>query len=221
MTDRADIRVMGTPEVVTATIERLGTVLDVSYDGNVRPNRHGDGVRAHLNAGLPTAAPAEPADDPADDPSPRAAAEDAKARRDLPGELDTLMAADRKLRDQPWFPIQPGDVVCWSIAMPDGGRHGETLVAVEDEDWPTEGGAPLRKVSETPYETIGAGASDEDQADEPDDLDDDADEPAEPVDPRVCEFQDFYDVWFEAGPSRIAVIRHGQLVHGRFVRGTL
>lgn len=33
-------------------IERLSGVLDVSYDGNLRPNRHGDGHRAHAHIRL-------------------------------------------------------------------------------------------------------------------------------------------------------------------------
>jgi hypothetical protein len=158
--------------------------------------------------------------------SPRAAAEDAKARRDLPGEIGALTGADRDLRAQPWFPIQPGDVVCWSIEMPDGSRHGETLLAVDDPMWPTEGGAPLRSVSETPHD-YGPVDEDEDEPYDPaDDLfaytsapdieyvDDVEDEDAEEPEPGDRpNYQDFYDVWFEAGPHRVAVIRHGQLVH--------
>lgn len=73
-----------------------------------------------------------------------------------------------------------------------GGRHGETLIAVDAPDWSTEAGAPLRKVSETPYETIGAATDN----------------------PATEHYEDFYDIWFEAGPAKIAVLRHGQLVHG-------
>lgn len=200
--DEGDIRLMGSAAFIDAAIQRIGSAVDVSYDGNLRTNRHGEGSRAHAHIRLTN--PAGLVADVDDEPSPREAAEQAKSRRDIGGELDALMAADRELRAQPWFPIQPGDVVCWSIDMPDGGRHGETLLAVHDPDWSTEAGAPLRKVSETPYELIGAAE---------DDLDDDgADEP--PNQGRVHDYQDFYDIWFEAGPARIAVIRHGRRVHG-------
>lgn len=97
--------------------------------------------------------------------------------------------------------------------------HGETLVAVDNPDWPTEGGAPLRKVSETPYETIGANAEDHDSDGVDEDQADEIDVAAEraAAGPRVVEYQDFYDIWFEVGPSRIAVIREGQLVYGQLV----
>lgn len=194
--DEGEIRLMGSQAFIGAAIQRIGTAVDVSYDGNLRANRSGDGHRAHAHIRL--AGPAAPV--AIDTPSPREAAEQAKARRDLGGEIDALSAADRELRTQPWFPIRPGDVVCWSVDMPDGDRHGETLIAVDAPDWSTEAGAPLRKVSQTPYETIGAATDDsaeqveEDQANE--------------------QYEDFYDIWFEAGPAKIAVLRHGQLVHG-------
>jgi len=194
--DEGEIRLMGSQAFIGAAIQRIGTAVDVSYDGNLRANRSGDGHRAHAHLRL--TAPAAPAVD--DELSPRDAAEQAKGRRDLGGEIDALSTADRELRAQPWFPIQPGDVVCWSVDMPDGGRHGETLIAVDAPDWSTEAGAPLRKLSQTPYETIGSATdtpaeqADEDQADE--------------------QYEDFYDIWFETGPAKIAILRHGQLVHG-------
>jgi hypothetical protein len=175
--DEGQIRLLGSKTFISSAIERLGAAVDVSYDGNLRANRYGDGHRAHANIRL-----TEPAADGR--PSPRQAAEQAKDHRDLAAELAILTAADSDLRSQPWFPIQVGDVVCWSIDLPDG-RHGETLVAVDEPNWSTEAGAPLRKVSATRLEQ----------------------------DSR-WEYEDFYDIWFEAGPSKIAIIRHGQLVHG-------
>jgi hypothetical protein len=50
--DEGEVRIMGTPTFVRAAIERIGTVLDVSYDGNLRPNRYGEGHRAHVHVRL-------------------------------------------------------------------------------------------------------------------------------------------------------------------------
>lgn len=185
--DEGEIRIMGSQAFIGSAIERIRAAMDVSYDGNLRANRYGDGYRAHAHVRLTQ--PPAPADD---DLSPRAAAEQAKRHRDLVSEIGILTSADHELRAQPWFPIQPGDVVCWSIDLHDGGRHGETLVAIDDPDSSTEAGAPLRKVSQTPH---GAARAD-----------------------RELEYEDFYDVWFEAGPTKVAVIRHGQLVHGSLVQ---
>lgn len=71
---------MGKQARVTEAIEQIGRVLTVSYGGNLRPKRHGAGVRAYLVAegnGSSTRSPLE-------------LAEAAKARRDLVGEIDTL-----------------------------------------------------------------------------------------------------------------------------------
>lgn len=182
--DEGQVRLMGTQAFIHAAVQRLGTAVDVSYDGNMRANRHGSGYRGHAHIRLVDPTPASGGEQL----SPRQAAEDAKARRDLGAELGVLTAADDDLRAQPWFPIQPGDVVCWSIDMLDGSRYGETLVAVDDPDWSTEAGASLRKVSAT-------AESAKPTSDGPD-------------------YEDFYDIWFEAGPAKIAIIRHGHLVHG-------
>jgi len=185
--DEGQVRLMGTQAFIRAAIQRLSAAVDVSYDGNLRANRYGDGHRAHANIRL-----VDPTPRSAERPSPRRAAEDAKARRDLGAELDILTTADSDLRAQPWFPIQPGDVVCWSIDMLDGSRYGETLVAVDDPSWSTGAGAPLRKVSAT---ADSAKPATEGQSSEPD-------------------YEDFYDIWFEAGPAKVSVIRHGHLVNG-------
>lgn len=178
--DEGQIRVLGSKVFIGAAIERLRATVDVSYDGNLRANRYGDGHRAHAHIRLTE--PATPRPD--GQQSPRRAAEDAKVRRDLGAEIAVLTDADSDLRARPWFPIQVGDVVCWSVDLPDG-RYGETLIAVDEPNWSTEAGAPLRKVSATR-------------------LDQDS----------RWEYEDFYDIWFEAGPSKIAIIRHGHLVHG-------
>lgn len=183
--DEGQVRLMGTEAFIHGAIQRLSTAVDVSYDGNLRANRYGDGHRAHANIRL-----TEPTTSADGKLSPRQAAEQAKGRRDLGAELDMLTAVDSDLRAQPWFPIQPGDVVCWSIDMLDGSRYGETLVAVDDPSWSTEAGAPLRKVSAT------------------------ADSAKPAAEGSGPDYEDFYDIWFEAGPAKIAIIRRGHLVHG-------
>lgn len=116
---------------------------------------------------------------------PRAAAEQAKARRDLGGELGALMAADADLETQPWAPLQAGDVVlCSSPARDEVPAIGETYLAI-DGDTDLAGHAMLRPVSTTYRQTC------------------DDDEPLA-----------FYDLWFEAGPSSLAVIRAGAVIHG-------
>ncbi len=123
-------------------------------------------------------------------PAPLVQAHEAKARRDPASELEVLTTADRELRSQPWFPIRPGDVVTWWIELPNvPGGHGETLLAVDEPDPMTEGdqaGAPLRLVSQS--------------------------QSARFVNPAL---QSFNDLWFEAGPDRLTVIRAGRVVHGR------
>lgn len=50
--DEGEIRLMGSQAFISAAIERIGEVLDVSYDGNLRPNRYGSGHRAHAHVRL-------------------------------------------------------------------------------------------------------------------------------------------------------------------------
>lgn len=173
-----EIRLSGSRAFITAALDRIGRVLNLSYDGNARPNRNGDGYRAYAHV-LPQQE---------DAPSPLEQADAAKRRRDITGEIGALTAADQELNAQPWYPLQPGDVVHWSIPMPDGGTYGQTLLAVDDPDWYTTDGAPLRIISQTP---------DEDGA------------PAALPDTYV----EFYALWFEAGPQRVKVVRYGQKVH--------
>lgn len=80
------------------------------------------------------------------DLSPLAAAEDAKRRRDIGGEIGALMAGDADLRRQPWAPLRPGDVVL--CCLPGDPPYGQTFLAVPDET-DVDGHAMMREVSRT------------------------------------------------------------------------
>lgn len=80
------------------------------------------------------------------DISPLAAAEDAKHRRDIGGEIGALIAGADELARQPWGPLRPGDVVlCY---LPGHAAYGQTFVAVPDEA-DVDGHAMVREVSST------------------------------------------------------------------------
>jgi hypothetical protein len=143
------------------------------------PNRRGAGVRRYLTStGVRT-----PNSKPQ---SPLSAADDAKKRRDLVGEISALMAGDADLKRQPWLPLRPGDIVLTRLpadAVLDA--YGTTYLAVEDET-DADTGAMLRVVSESWV---------------------DDNEPNPPL-------TSFYELWFEWGPSEVVVIREGAIVHG-------
>lgn len=114
------------------------------------------------------------------DLSPLAAAEDAKRRRDIGGEIGALLAGADDLARQPWVPLRPGDVVlCY---LPGDPAYGQTFLAVSDET-DIDGHAMVREVSRT----------------------------HEYTDPGLASF---YEIWFEADPDRLTVIRAGAVVHG-------
>jgi hypothetical protein len=78
------------------------------------------------------------------DLSPLAAAEDAKRRRDIGGEIGALIAGGDDLARQPWAPLRPGDVVlCY---LPGAPAYGQTFLAVDDET-DVDGHAMMREVS--------------------------------------------------------------------------
>lgn len=119
-------------------------------------------------------------------PSPRAVAERAKARRDLGGELAALTAADADLEAQPWAPLRAGDVVL--SHMPADGEVpaiGETYVAVDD-GIDIAGHAMVRLVSASYRDPYGLGG----------------------------DVTAFYDLWFEASPGSLTIIRAGAVIHG-------
>lgn len=124
--------------------------------------------------------------------SPLAQAEDAKRRRDLAGELDALIEGGRSLESSPWYPLRPGDLV--HIAYEQAGEmppFGETYLIADAGD----GLASMQLLAHTAQGTaeeiagmVGCYA-------------------AEAAEIPLCE------AWFEAGPHRLTIVRHGRVVH--------
>lgn len=123
--------------------------------------------------------------------SPLAQAEDAKRGRDLGGELNALQQGHTDLTSAPWYPARPGDVV--HVHYEGAGEmaaFGETYLVAAGSD----GFLNMRLLCHTlPEDTecdglVGCFAVDDD----PDPL---------------------MDLWFEAGPHRLTIVRDGQVVH--------
>jgi hypothetical protein len=190
-----ELRLHGTPDEVDQATERLAEVFDVVSVSTHRPDRGTSRlVRVYLQLRLTP---------PRDATSPLAKAEAAKGRRDLPGELDALTTGERHLRAQPWYPLQPGDVaLCW---LP-GIGHGNTYLATNQGVDP-DGGPILRQVSST---TQAAQPSDAERLD--DSLGDSE---------RDSERESLFELWFEAGPATLTVIRAGQVIFGQPARHQL
>jgi hypothetical protein len=149
------------------------------------PNRRTSGLRRYLSADV-SAATRQPVQ------SPLAAAEEHKRRRDIAGEIGALMSADAELKARPWYPIRPGDVVLMRLAGAAGvPAYGETFLAVDTD---MDGCAMLRQVSR--------------------DLGHILDGPNEETHTLDDALVSFYELWFEAGPSVLTVIRAGAVVHG-------
>ncbi|MFJ2514667.1 hypothetical protein ACIPEL_15235 [Streptomyces griseoviridis] len=128
---------------------------------------------------------------PEPDVSPLAAAEDAKRRRDLGGEVAALMSGHDRLTTAAWYPARPGDLVHVHYegvgTLP---AFGETyLVAAGDHGFLT-----LRLLAHTLPEgesgdgMVGCFAVEDDP---------------EPL----------TEVWMEAGPHRLTIVRDGRPVH--------
>lgn len=125
--------------------------------------------------------------------SPLAQAEDAKRRRDISGEIGALMEGKRALESAPWYPSRPGDLVHVHIEGPGRGlpAWGETYAVEPDPGFPE--GLRLRLVHHTAQggDTATAGVYVSDDGG-PDPL---------------------YELWFEAGPARLTIVRDGRVVH--------
>ncbi len=121
--------------------------------------------------------------------SPLAKAEDAKRRRDIVGEIDALMSGQRSLESAPWYPAQAGDVVHvhYEGVPALSPTVGETYV-VEHSD--TDGGLVLRLLHHTPG-VISPGDFAPGVVDNP-----------------------LAEMWFEAGPAAVTIVRDGRVVHG-------
>lgn len=120
--------------------------------------------------------------------SPLAQAEDAKRRRDLPGELGVLMQAGNALESAPWYPCRPGDLVHVHYeANSRQGAYGETYLIRDAGD----GLMSMQLLA--PRFASG-----------------DPNEDACVVEAADCPI---YELWFEAGPHRLTIVRDGQVVH--------
>jgi hypothetical protein len=125
------------------------------------------------------------------DQSPVAQSENAKARRDLPGELSALMDGESALHGAPWYPARPGDLL--TVRWPAGGTVPaleETYEVVLDE-WDE---LTLTLRSHTYPEKFAASAG---------------------AFARECTPDDpLFLPWMEAGPHRLTIVREGTVVHG-------
>lgn len=124
--------------------------------------------------------------------SPLEQAEDAKRARDLGGELGALMAGDEALTSAAWYPARHGDLV--HVHYEQAGTIppvGETYLVEAIDD--NEGLFKLRLLCSSHTDDdadTGVAAFEADAADDP-----------------------LYELWFEAGPQRLTVVRDGRVVH--------
>lgn len=124
--------------------------------------------------------------------SPLAQAEDAKRARDLIGEVGILMSAGVDLESAPWHPVRPGDLV--HVHHEGGGlsdAFGETYIVAAGQ----HGFLSMQLLAHTlPEDTefldgmVGCFAVEDD----PDPL---------------------MELWFEAGPHLLTIVRDGRPVH--------
>lgn len=125
--------------------------------------------------------------------SPLARAEDAKRARDLGGELAVLQQGHADLTAAPWYPARPGDVV--HVAYEEVG----TLRAASETYLVGDAGDGLMSLSMIACTFPGL-----------------SDKGASAVSGVfVAEAADdpLYELWFEAGPHRLTIIRDGRPVH--------
>lgn len=124
--------------------------------------------------------------------SPLAQAEDAKRRRDLPGELGALMQAGNALESAPWYPCRRGDVVLVHYeAVSTFPAFGETYVVDDAGDGLLSMKLLAHSLPEgTEHAESMTGCFEAEAADCP-----------------------VYELWFEAGPHRLTIVRDGRPVH--------
>lgn len=124
--------------------------------------------------------------------SPLAQAEEAKRARDIVAEVGILMSAGADLESAPWYPVRPGDLVHVHYeAAGEMGAFGETYI-VGPEDGGLMGMRLLAHTlpEATPHADGMVGCFAVDAADCP-----------------------IYELWFEAGPHRLTIVRDGRPVH--------
>ncbi|MFJ5156363.1 hypothetical protein ACIQCF_33345 [Streptomyces sp. NPDC088353] len=133
--------------------------------------------------------------------SPLEQADDAKRRRDIVGEVGALMSAGADLESAPWYPARPGDLVHVHYeAAGQAAAFGETYIVGPENDGLMGMQLLAHTLPDAPEDGGGmAGCFAVEAADCP-----------------------IYELWFEAGPHRITIVRDGQVVHdgGRRARGS-
>ena len=137
-----------------------------------------------------------PLADDAGQASPLARAEDAKRRRDLAGELGVLMSAGDALESAPWYPCRPGDLVHVHYEavgdVPLIPAFGETYLI-------GDAGHGLLSVKLIAHSLPGGTEHAEGMVG------------CFAVEDADCPV---YELWFEAGPHRLTIVRDGRVVHG-------
>lgn len=128
---------------------------------------------------------------PTEDKTPVEHVEDAHRRRDFFGVIEAAHAGQQSLESQPWYPARHGDIVhiAYEGFGPDVPAHGETYIVEQPE---VDGWYNLRVLAHSQPGAIdeaGVFATEDD----PDPL---------------------MEMWFEAGPHRLTIVRNGRVVHG-------
>lgn len=124
------------------------------------------------------------------EPSPLEQVEAAKRRRDFAGEIQAARAGQQALESAPWYPARPGDLLHVHYeASGEFEAYGETYIVEYSE---AQGGQVLRLLCDTAGVDGYAGAFAPGMVDDP-----------------------FTEAWYEAGPQRLTIVRHGRVVHGQ------
>lgn len=141
----------------------------------------------------PTALPSWFAPGAAAPSSPLARADAAKRRRDIVGEVGALMDGHAALTSAPWYPARPGDLVHVHYeGTPNSPAWGETYLVARGADrlltlQPLACSLPADSIDPEGW-GVGCYAV----TDDPDPL---------------------AEMWMEAGPDRLTIVRKGQVVH--------
>ncbi|MEU0584561.1 hypothetical protein [Streptomyces sp. NPDC006132] len=185
--------------IITEAIERLipgATPAFLSVE--VTETLPGTGERRNTWTGRPDAV--------AEQLSPLAQADKAKRARSIEGEISALMQAGVELTSAPWYPARPGDLVHVHYDQAgDWPAFGETYL-VGDASEPGDSVPRLMSLTLLAH-TVPATV---DEA-----------EVAGMTGCFAAEAADcpLYELWFEAGPQRLTIVRDGQVVHDGPARG--
>ncbi|MBK3575107.1 hypothetical protein JHN63_15060 [Streptomyces sp. MBT65] len=132
--------------------------------------------------------------DTGQDASPLDQAADARRARDLVAEASILMSAGADLEAAPWYPVRPGDLV--HIAYEQAGEmaaFGETYLVYDAGRGLLGMSLLTHNLPATVDDDVAAGMTGVFASE-------DSDDP-------------LYDLWFEAGPQRLTIVRDGRPVH--------